>query len=204
MALNSRQLLSPAFDSTKTFGVLRTETDLRSVDAGQIDISFFTRNTAVGVPGSVRVPAGYCWQRLASGLCRVLPIVKLTADTATNSAIVNVHCAAIFKVGEILQRQSDNAVLGTILNINADTNTITLAANAAAVMTAGTYLHVAGTTIAKPTTPTGPGVMGYNFSILDLDEFDDVAFYTSGSVYGARMPQSIADLNALFPMVEHS
>ena len=207
MALNTRVRLTTSFDTTQNYGVLRTETALRSPEAATADLSCFTRNAKVaetGMPGSIRIPAGYFWQRLASGLCRVLPIVKVTQAIVTTSAVITVHCSAIFKVGEVLQNQANNAVVGTILSIDPDLNTITLAANAAVALPAGSYLHVAGTTIAKPATVGAVGVLGFNASILDLDEFDDVAMIIAASVYGARMPQSIAALNALFPMIVHS
>lgn len=198
MALNTRQVLANTFDSEKNYGVLRTEVGLRSPESATIDASFFTPNAKFG---SIRIPSGYFWQRLTTnGKCRVLPITKVVVDTVTTSPIVKVHCAGIFKIGEALQNQANNAVLGTILSIDADKNEITLAANAAIVLTAGAFIHVAGTTIAKPTTPGGVGVLGCNFSQLDLDDFDDVAFYVSGSVYGARMPQPTA-VTALFPMI---
>jgi hypothetical protein len=196
MALNTRQRLQTDIDLKDNYTVIKNEVGLRAPGAATADVSFFTASPS----GSIRIPSGYFWQRLAGGKCRVLPIVKLTAATATNSPLVSVHCASIFKVGEILQRQSDNVVLGTIASINAETNVITLAANAAAVMAAGVFLHVAGTTIAKPTTPTGAGVLGFNASILDLADFDDVAYHVGATVWTVRMPQPAAVM-ALFPLI---
>jgi hypothetical protein len=197
MALNTRQILDGNFNLDDNYTVVVNENGMRAPTMCTADVSFFTRNP---VTKSIRIPSGYFWQRLAGGLCRVLPITKVVMATVTTSPIVKVHCAGIFKVGEVLQNQANNAVLGTIQSIDPEKNEITLEANAAIVLTAGAFIHVAGTTIAKPTTPTGPGVLGCNLSILDLNEFDDVAMHIGATVWAVRMPQPAA-VHALFPLI---
>jgi hypothetical protein len=204
MALNTRQKLEQDLNLENEYTVLKNERGLRAADAATVDATSFTPHPKTG---SIRIPSGYFWERLATGRCRVLPISKVVdnagAGVITTSPTFKVHSATIFKVGQTIQNQANNAVVGTIQSIDVEANTITLAANAASAIAVGGFIHLAGTTIAKPTTPTGVGVVGCNVSNLEITEFDDVALHVGATVYAVRMPQPAA-VAALFPLIHSS
>jgi lipopolysaccharide export system protein LptC len=187
MATNLRQNLS-GFTSEDTINVLFSEEGLRSPRMITADMQYFTKSDE----GQIVIPPGYVWQKLSSGLGRILPQFKAAGATTTSSAVIKTRNVNFIKVGEVLVKGA--AVVGTVQSVNPTDGEITLAANAAVAVAAGDVLNVQGMTTAD--------LMGINISVLNLtSRSNDVACYTSCSVYAARMPQWNSTIAAAFPEI---
>jgi tartrate dehydratase beta subunit/fumarate hydratase class I family protein len=187
MATNLRKV-GDSFTSENTVNILFSENGLRSPRMITADLSYFTKSK----DGNIIIPPGYIWQRLGNGFGRVLPMIKAAAVTPTTSNQLTVVNADIFKVGEILVKGA--TVIGTIQSIDPATNKITLAANAAAAVAINDVLNVQGMVYTD--------ILGMNISVLNLSErSNDVACYTSASVYADRLPQWNASIKAEFPEI---
>jgi hypothetical protein len=174
MATNLRKVDEREYTTETDVGVLYSEAGLRSPRSITADMQFFQTDKG----NNTIIPPGCVWKEVG-GLGRVLPMSKAIAATTTSSKILSVKLANIFKVGEVLTVGA--TVIGTIASIDPWANTITLAANAAAAVAIDDILQVQGTTY--------DDILGINISTLNLTERgNDVACYTSASVYAARMP----------------
>lgn len=177
--------VSPTYSTGDIQSVLASDRMTSAPRGATADLSFFTGD-ANGM--AKVVPPGYFWHRMASGKCRVAPIVKAVAATPTSSRELTVHDAGIFKVGEILVKGA--TTIGTIAAIDISTNKITLAANAAAAIAVGDILMLSGFVVTDATkTANGVGLLGFNAGVVHLDQNNDVACYVAGEVYMKRMPQ---------------
>jgi len=178
---------------TGTFGgisnVLASEIGLRSPRMITLDLANFTPLNGDHVilkPGTV-----IC--QLSSGLGRAYPASIATAATTTSQTAVTVADPTVFKVGDVLLNQA-GASLGTIASINTSTGVITLAANSATAIAIGN--GVVGNAASSGT------FMGIVISEIDLtNQSNDVAVYTSASVYEARLPYWSAALSTAFPEI---
>jgi hypothetical protein len=188
MATTVRRI-GDTFTSEKTIGVLYSENGLRSPRMITADTTKFTASPG----GSVIIPPGHFWEELVGGLGRVLPMTKAVAQTLTSSPTLVVANASIFVVGEVLTLANADAV-GTISAIDTETNTITLTGNTTTQVDIDDVVMVASTVYT--------GVKGMNISAIDLLKVtDDIALYTSASVYESRMPIWDATLAAAFPEI---
>jgi hypothetical protein len=164
--------------------VLASEIGLRAARMLTMDMAQFTSLAGQDIilkPGTV-----IC--QLASGLGRAYPASKAVAATATSSKLVKVDNPTVFKVGDVLTG------VGTIAQIDATTGDITLAANASAAVAVGDA--IAGDA-ASAGTP-----YGIIISEIDITVFsNDVACYTSASVFRERMPFWSAALSTAFPEI---
>ena len=174
--------------TNKPICVLATETGLRSPRGITIDPATIKKNSQ----GNCYVESGAIVLRLSSGLGKIYPASKATAATTTSSALLTVTNIQGFEVGNVVSINGTTAV-GEIASINADTNVITLTANATNAVAIGDKI-----TVASPTgTPIGI-VVSVNHN---LAENNDVPCYTSASVYSARMPWWSSTIQALFPEI---
>lgn len=179
--------------NTGTFGgidnVLASEIGLRSPRMLSLDLANFTPlngDHVVLKPGTV-----LC--QLASGLGRAYPASKAAATTATSSPTVTVNNPTVFKVGDVLVNQA-GAALGTIQAINATTGVITLAANSATA--------IALTDFVVANDASAGTFYGIAISEIDLtNQSNDVACYTSASVYRERLPFWSTALSTAFPEI---
>lgn len=189
MATTLRRIDEREYTSEKDIGVLYSENGLRSPRGGTVDLQWFQ----LSADNNIILPPGMVWVTDGAGSYRVLPATKATAATAASSPTLVVKQANIFKVGEVLTKDNGDA-LGTIQAIDVATNTITLAANSTTAVAIGDVLKLTGTNYS--------GVQGISISTLNLSErSNDVAFYTSASVYGDRMPIWNATIAAALPEI---
>lgn len=131
--------------------------------------------------------------QMANGLGRPNPASKATGTTATTSKIVKVNNPSLFKVGDVLQNQA-GAALGTIATVDAITGDITLAANST------TAIALTDSVVADPAAQGTP--YGIIISEIDVTALsNDVACYTSASVFRERMPYWSAALQTAFPEI---
>lgn len=150
--------------------------------------------------GALLVLPGSMIIRQANGLGRVLQGTRTTAAAAAGATQITVRNAALFAAGQVL------AGIGTIAagGINLVTNTITLTAGLAAALPANSTVFV---TAGNPTTPyvfstNTEGVYGMSLSLIDVGAVsNDLALYTSASVYAARLPYWDANLQSAFPEI---
>ena len=191
MPTTTNRRIGKSFNSEELIGVLATEAGLRSSRGITADTTnYFTKNSM----GNVIIPPGYFWQRLGTGLGRLLPITKAKAATTTAQNRITVHCCQVFKVGDVIVRGA--TTIGTVQSINADDSIITLTANAAAAVAVGDVLSLSGLVY------NDKSVLGFNAYIVSFEtNGNDVGLYTSATVYGSRMPQWDATLSAQFPEI---
>lgn len=189
MSTTLRRINEREYTSENEIGVLYSENGLRSPRGGTVDLQWFQKS----IDNNIIIPPGLVWVANGAGSFRALPATKAIATTATTSRIVVVKQANIFKVGEVLTNDAA-AAIGAIQSINVATSTITLVANSATAIAIGDIIKVAGTTYT--------GIQGINISTLNLSErSNDVAFYTSASIYKNRMPIWNATIAAALPEI---
>ena len=176
------------FDSANS--VLATEQGMRSPRMATFDNSFISPDPSN--PMNLILPAGSIICRLGSGLGRVYPAAVATAATPTTSNTISVADPSIFKPGDALKKGL--TPIGTIASIDLVAKTITLAANATAAVAAGDTL------IANSQAPTT--ILGITVTAIDLKQTsNDVACFTSASVWGARLPYWDATVQAALPEI---
>jgi hypothetical protein len=184
-----RKIDEREYTSEKDIGILYSEGGLRSPRGGTADLQWFQ----VSADNNIVIPPGMVWVSDGAGGFRVLPAVKATAATTTSQRVLTVKHPNIFKVGEVLTKDNGDA-LGTIQSIDLDASTITLAANSTTAVAIGDVVKKTGTNYS--------GVQGINISTLNLSErSNDVAFYTSASVYGDRLPMWNSTIAAALPEI---
>lgn len=166
--------------------VLASEIGLRSPRMLTLDESYLGGDGFVIKPGSI-----VC--KLGSGLGRVYPAAKATAATTTSSAVLTVDDPTVFKVGDVLINAADDA-LGTISSIDLEAKTITLGANTVTAVANGDQILGNAATVGTPY-----GMVVSQFAVKT--ESNDVAAYTSCSVFEARLPYWSDALQAAFPEI---
>lgn len=169
--------------------VLASEIGLRAARMLTIDP---TQMTMLSGQDLILKPGTVIYQ-MANGLGRANPASKAVATTATTSKLIKVDNPTLFKVGDVLQNQA-GAALGTIATIDAITGDITLAANSA------TAIALTDFVVADPTAQGTP--YGIIISEIDVTALsNDVACYTSASVFRERLPYWSAALQTAFPEI---
>lgn len=114
-----------------------------------------------------------------AGFARAFPGSKATADAATTVNKLTVSSASVFKAGDALVKGTGaGTAIGTVQSVSG--NEITLAANLAAAVASGDSIYVAGITADK--------VLGIISAPHNLADSNDVACYSSASVYRDRLP----------------
>ena len=143
------------------------------------------------LPGSVII-------RQANGLGRVLQATRTALAALSGATTITVRNASLFTPGQVLAGIGTIAAAGVNLLTNVLTLTVALAANLAAnslvFVTAGnpTTLYV--------TSTNTEGVWGIVLSLVDVGAFpNDLALYSSCSVYAARLPYWDSNLITAFP-----
>jgi hypothetical protein len=169
--------------------VLASEIGLRAARMLTIDL---TQLTPLSGQDLILKPGTVIYQ-MASGLGRAYPASKAIATTATSSKIIKVDNPTLYKVGDVLKNQAD-AALGTIASIDGATGDITLAANSATAIAVGDAVAGDPTALGTP--------YGIIISEIDITALsNDVACYTSASVFRERMPYWSAALSTAFPEI---
>lgn len=163
--------------------VLASEIGLRAARMLTMDMTQFAPLAGQNIvlqPGTV-----IC--QLASGMGRAYPASKAVATTATTSKIIKVDNPTVFKVGDVLTQ-------GTIASIDAATGNITLAADASAAIAVGDAIVGDAASAGTP--------YGIIISEIDITTFsNDVACYTSASVFRERLPYWSAALQTALPEI---
>jgi hypothetical protein len=169
--------------------VLASEIGLRAARMLTIDL---TQLTPLSGQDLILKPGTVIYQ-MTSGLGRAYPASKAIATTATSSKIIKVDNPTLYKVGDVLKNQAD-AALGTIASIDGATGDITLAANSATAIAVGDAVAGDPTALGTP--------YGIIISEIDITALsNDVACYTSASVFRERMPYWSAALSTAFPEI---
>jgi hypothetical protein len=145
------------------------------------------------LPGSILI-------RQANGLGRVLQGTRTAISAAAGATVITVRNASLFSPGQVL------AGIGTIAAGGVDlvNNRLTLAAGLAAALPVNSTVFV---TAGNPTAPYNfsantEGVYGMTLSLIDAGRLpNDIALYTSASVFGARLPYWDSNLQAAFPEI---
>lgn len=173
--------------------VLATEQGLRSPRMLTIDLSYVQPNEN----GIKILRSGSLIAKLASGYGRVYPAAKAVGATTTGQNILSVPNSSIFKAGDVIKKTSTaGTTIGTVATVN-DNNTLTLEANAAAAVAANDVLVATDGGAVDADT-----IRGIVISNIDLtNTSNDVACYTSASVYGARLPFWSAAIQAILPEI---
>lgn len=178
--------------SDQVVGVLATDEGLRSPRALTLDPAQMQVNGDLGYKW---VLPGMLISRLANNLGRIFPAVRATAATTTAQNTLTVKNAAIFKVGDVLRNGFAGSTVGTIQSINTTTNVVTLAANAAVAVAirdvivaadAGNVSDVFGLVLSGNEITKNP---------------NDIAAYTSCTVYGNRLMLWTPELQTQFPEI---
>lgn len=176
--------------ATNDLNVLATENGIRSPRMRTIDLTTVpldANGQQVILPGSLVIG-------LPSGYGRIYPAANATAATATSSNILTVKNPALFKPGDVIKLSTTGGTtVGTVASITE--TTVVLAANAAVAVAVGDVLLAADAGVVAD-------ILGMVLSVIDLSEFsNDVACYTSCSVYGARLPFWSAAVQAVLPEI---
>lgn len=187
----------PSYFTDEMIGVLAVAEGMRSPRMITADLTYFKANSK----GNIIIPPGYFWQKIltgaSAGLGRLLPMIKAVAATPTTSNKLTVRCAQVFKPGDAIGRSAGGVftAIGTVSSIDADKNEITLQANAAVAVAIGDVLIQSGLVY------NDGSLLGMNVGPVELSEINDVACYTSCSVYAARLPQWDNTIKAAFPEI---
>lgn len=176
---------------TDDLNVLATEQGLRSPRMVTLDLSYIQPDAN----GQKILKPGTLIAELPTGFGRIYPATLATAATATSSPTLTVANAFLFKIGDVIRKTSSTGtIVGTVQSIQTN-GTITLAANAAVAVAIGDAL--VGTEAGAVTD-----LKGMVLSVINLLETsNDVACYTSCSVYGARLPYWNSTVAAQFPEI---
>lgn len=177
---------------TDDLNVLATEQGLRSPRMLTLDLNYVAPNEN----GVKIIKPGTLIAKLASGYGRPYPAALAIAATATTSPTLTVKDASLFKVGDVIKKTSSTGTtIGTVQAIDTTAGTITLTANAAAAIAIGDAL-------VSVESGAVTDLYGMVLSVINLTEFsNDVACYTSCSVYGQRLPYWNAAIQAQFPEI---
>lgn len=168
--------------------ILVSENGLRSPRMLTVDLDYFETGG-----DDIIIPPGTILTKLPSGLGRALPNAVATATTATTAKVITVDNPYLFHVGDVITKANGDA-LGTVASIAPTAKTITLAAN---TTTAIAVNDVIIADAASAGTPYGMTISNINLSQVS----NDVACYTSASVYRARVPYWSTALQTAFPEI---
>lgn len=170
--------------------VFYTMLGLRSPRMRTIDPSTVSANAL----GQKILPAGTVivdGNGAGTGLARAYPGSKATAAAGTGVDKLTVVNASVFKVGDALVKGTGAGTsIGTVAAISGDE--ITLSANLAAAVALGDPIYVAGIT---------SGILGIISAPHNLADSNDVACYSSASVYRDRLPFWDANIAAALPEI---
>jgi hypothetical protein len=177
--------------------VLATELGLRSPRMLTLDLSYI----APDADGNKILQAGALLVQLSTGYGRVYPAAKASAATATSSNVLTVPDPSIFKAGDVIKKTSTSGTtIGTVESVNTD-GTITLAANAAAAVANGDVLVATDGGLVS-------SIYGMNLTkqlLAGSNDIaatsNDIACYTSASVYGDRLPFWSSEVQAQLPEI---
>ena len=179
--------------------VLATEAGLRSPRMLTIDPNY----VPASLPDPLNPPlipsrwikSGSFISRLPTGYGRIFPTSRSTSITLTTSNTLTVKNASVFTVGDILRLGFAGATIGTIASIDPKTNIITLTANALVALAVGLIVNA---------TVGGDVVNLYGMVISAVNIVsrpNDIAAYTSCTVYGDRLPFWSAEIATAFPEI---
>jgi hypothetical protein len=187
--------------STNYFGndvtVLATELGLRSPRMLTLDLNYIAPDS----DGNKILQAGALLVQLESGYGRVYPAAKASTPTATSSNVLTVPNPSIFKAGDVIKKTSTSGTtIGTVQTVNTD-GTLTLEANAAAAVATGdTLVATDGGVVTS--------IYGMNLTkqlLAGSNDIaatsNDIACYTSASVYGDRLPFWSSAVQAQLPEI---
>jgi hypothetical protein len=181
-------------------GVLATEAGMRSPRMLTIDLSYVQQSSPDPLnqqlaPTRILMPGSLISKVTGANYGRIFPASRSTVISLTTANTLTVKNAAIFKIGDVLRLGFAGATIGTITAINVSTNVITLAANAAVAVAVGNVINaVNGGDVIN--------VYGMVLSAIDLNSNpNDIAAYTSCTVYGDRLPFWSSELALAFPEI---
>lgn len=190
----SNVLVSVANYSQDMPGVLATDLGMRSPRMLTIDLSYLLPGLIA--PFARLIKPGYLISKTAtSAYGRIFPASRAIAAGLTTAPTLVVKDASVFKIGDVLRLGFAGANIGTVLGLNPITNTITLSANASVAVPIGGIVNaVDGGNIVD--------VYGMVLSPVDLNlHSNDIAAYTSCTVYGDRLPFWSTELATAFPEI---
>jgi hypothetical protein len=167
--------------------ILASEIGLRSPRMLTLDVEYFDDST------DIIIPPGSILCQLPSGLGRVFATGKATAATAANARVITLGDVSKFKIGDVLTKSTGEA-LGTIASIAPVAGTVTLVANTATAIAVGDVIKIDAASAGQP---YGMVLSAFNAT----QNSNDVAVYTSCSVFAARLPYWDAALQAAFPEI---
>jgi hypothetical protein len=178
-------LRTTSFEKTD-LNVLFSEQGLRSPRMRTIDLTTIpldANGQQFILPGSLMID-------LPNGYGSIYRATKAKAPTTTASDTLTVQNPAVFKPGDTVKlTTAAGTTVGVVESITE--TTVVLVANAAVAVTAGASLVAADA-----------GSIDDVLSVIDLSEFsNDVAAYTSCSVYGDRLPFWNDELQAKLPEI---
>ncbi|MGL5925545.1 hypothetical protein [Chroococcidiopsis sp.] len=191
-----------SFDNFDYPQVLATDRGLRSPRGLTLDLSYLQANPA----GTKVVKPGYLLSVLPSGYGRIFPGSRAIAAAAVGATVISVRDASVYKIGEVVSRVAATpqgtpanfgatTALGTVQSLDTAANTITLSAASASALSVRDI--VLGTDANNPSA-----IVGMILSLNDLgDNPNDVAAYTSATVYGMRLPMWDSFIQNLFPEI---
>jgi len=148
--------------------------------------------------GALLILPGSMIIRQANGLGRVLQATRTALAALSGATTITVRNASLFAPGQVI------ANIGTIAagGVNLLTNVITLTVALAANLAANSLVFVTAnnpTTLYVMSTNT-EGVWGMVLSLVDVGAFpNDLALYSSCSVYANRLPYWDGNLTAALP-----
>jgi len=174
--------------------VLASDYGMRSPRMITLDMTTIAPNG----DGALLILPGTMIIRQANGLGRVLQATRTALAALSGATTITVRNASLFLPGQVI------AGIGTIAagGVNLITNVITLTVALAANLAANSLVFVTAnnpTTLYVMSTNT-EGVWGMVISLVDVGAFpNDLALYSSCSVYANRLPYWDGNLTAAFP-----
>jgi len=174
--------------------VLASDYGMRSPRMITLDMTTFPLNgdgSALILPGTMII-------RQANGLGRALQATRTVLAALSGATTITVRNASLFLPGQVI------AGIGTIAagGVNLITNVIRFTAALAANLAANSLVFVTAnnpTTLYVISTNT-EGVWGMVLSLVDVGALpNDLALYSSCSVYANRLPYWDGNLTAAFP-----
>jgi len=174
--------------------VLASDYGMRSPRMITLDMTTIAPNG----DGALLILPGSMIIRQANGLGRVLQATRTALAALSGATTITVRNASLFAPGQVI------ANIGTIAagGVNLLTNVITLTVALAANLAANSLVFVTAnnpTTLYVMSTNT-EGVWGMVLSLVDVGAFpNDLALYSSCSVYANRLPYWDGNLTAALP-----
>ena len=175
--------------------VIATEEGLRSPRMATIDLDYLPQNS----DGQKIIKPGHFISLIslaAGSLGRIFPASRAIVATASGGNSIVVKDASVFRVGDTLRLGFTGASnLGTISAINLQTNTLTLSAVTSTALAIGGVVNaLQGGDIAN--------LLGLVVSAIDINkDNNDIAGYTSATVYLKRLQIWTPELESKFPEI---